>query len=426
MNRIEIFDLSKKYELSSTDIHEGQSFRDAFYSLFSKDKKKEFYALRSISLSIEEGQVVGLIGKNGSGKSTLLKILSGIVAPTSGKAIVRGRMASLLEVGTGFHGDLSGRENIFLSGVILGMRQQEIKQKFDAIVAFSGIEQFLEIPVKKYSSGMRLRLAFSIAAQLEPEILLIDEVLAVGDYEFEKKCIGAVEDLKNVGRTILFVSHNMTAVKRLCKRVLWLDKGGIQLDGEAEAVVQAYQFVPDYKINEEQDFLKSEIIMIKNVRSLTTTMEEKDSFYKEDKIVIEITYECITDINAPFVLYVFNWYGQLLFVTSTVSHQETFFKVKKGAGTFFCTIDGNLLPTGFITIGLSIFNCGIDNQIFSQARERIIYRNHNILSFQAGVKRTLVTHTVPDVSLLDEYNIQGKDGLLRPTCVWDTSYTSIL
>lgn len=420
MNRIEIFNLSKKYDLSDFNIQEGQSFRDVFYSLFSKNKKKDFYALRDISLSIKEGQVVGLIGKNGSGKSTLLKILSGIVAPTSGKAIVRGRMASLLEVGTGFHGDLSGRENIFLSGVILGMKQQEIKQKFDAIVAFSGIEEFLEVPVKKYSSGMRLRLAFSIAAQLEPEILLIDEVLAVGDYEFEKKCIGAVDDLKSAGRTIIFVSHNMNAIKRLCKRVIWLDKGVVQLDGEADAVVQAYQFVPDHKVNEVQ--VESEIIMIKSVRALNTAQEEKNSFFKEEHIVIEITYECIVEINAPFVLYVYNWYGQLLFVTSTVSHQDTFFKINKGTGTFFCTIDGSILPSGMMRVGLSIFNCGVNNQIFSQAHELILYSNQNILSFQAGLKKSLLKISVPEIALLDEYDVKLKDGLLQPVCVWNLDF----
>src|SRR3989338_10311204 len=199
-----------------------EQIRSFFYK---KTKSNEFCALKNISFEIEQGEVLGIIGKNGSGKSTLLKILSRITAPTSGKVIINGRVASLLEVGTGFHEELTGRENIFMSGIILGMKRWEIYKHFDEIVLFAGVEQFIDTPVKKYSSGMRLRLAFSVAAYLQPEILLVDEVLAVGDYEFEKKCLETMESIRAEGRTILFVSHNSDMILRLCKTGLLIDRG---------------------------------------------------------------------------------------------------------------------------------------------------------------------------------------------------------
>ena len=199
-----------------------------------------FLALRDVSFSVERGEVLGIIGKNGAGKSTLLKILSRITEPTSGRAVMRGKVASLLEVGTGFHPELSGRENIYLNGTILGMRRAEIDKRFDEIVAFAEVEKFIDTPVKRYSSGMYVRLAFAVAAHLQPEILIVDEVLAVGDAQFQKKCLGKMEDVASAGRTILFVSHNMTAVKSLCSRAVWLDKGEIVYRGQTHDVVSAY------------------------------------------------------------------------------------------------------------------------------------------------------------------------------------------
>lgn len=189
-----------------------------------------FWALRDVSFAIAPGQVVGIIGRNGSGKSTLLKIISQITAPTAGEVRLNGRTGTLLEVGTGFHPELSGRENVFLNGAILGMSRAEIARKFDEIVAFSGVEAFIDTPVKRYSSGMQTRLAFSVAAHLEPEILIVDEVLAVGDAEFQKKCLGKMNEVSKEGRTILFVSHNMNAVDQLCDRIIWLDNGEVRLD----------------------------------------------------------------------------------------------------------------------------------------------------------------------------------------------------
>jgi lipopolysaccharide transport system ATP-binding protein len=199
-----------------------------------------FWALRDVAFEVAPGEVVGIIGRNGAGKSTLLKVLSRITAPTRGRVEIRGRLASLLEVGTGFHPELSGRENIFLNGSILGMRRFEVQRKFDEIVAFAEVERFVDTPVKHYSSGMYVRLAFAVAAHLEPEILVVDEVLAVGDARFQKRCLGKMKDVAGQGRTVLFVSHNMLAVQRLCQRAIWLADGAIHQDGPAAEVVHSY------------------------------------------------------------------------------------------------------------------------------------------------------------------------------------------
>jgi len=199
-----------------------------------------FWALKDVSFEVKQGEVVGIIGRNGAGKSTLLKILSRITEPTSGRAKIYGRVGSLLEVGTGFHPELTGRENIFLNGAILGMRRAEIRNKFDEIVAFAEIEKFLDTPVKRYSSGMYVRLAFAVAAHLDPEILLVDEVLAVGDADFQKKCLGKMHDVSRAGRTVFFVSHNMAAIKALCLRAILLENGQLVADGEQSATIKRY------------------------------------------------------------------------------------------------------------------------------------------------------------------------------------------
>ncbi len=205
-----------------------------------KDAHEDFWALDDVSFNVAEGESLGIIGRNGAGKSTLLKVLSKITPPTNGRIIVRGRIASLLEVGTGFHPELTGRENVFFNGSLLGMRRNEIQAKFDEIVDFSGVEKFLETPLKHYSSGMQLRLAFSVAAFLEPEILVIDEVLAVGDAAFQRKCMGKMEEVSKSGRTILFVSHNMAAIRSLCTRAVYLQNGGVKLIGDAYTTTEAY------------------------------------------------------------------------------------------------------------------------------------------------------------------------------------------
>ena len=210
-------------------------------SIFRRQKDETFWALRSVSMDVEHGEVLGLIGRNGSGKTTLLKILSRITRPTEGWAEIHGRLSSLLEVGTGFHPELTGRENTYLSGAILGMGRQEITRKFDEIVAFAELEQFIDTPVKHYSSGMYVRLAFAVAAHLEPEILLVDEVLAVGDIRFQRKCLGKMDDVAKAGRTVILVSHQLNQIRRLCQRVVWLDGGKVRENGPAADVVSAYE-----------------------------------------------------------------------------------------------------------------------------------------------------------------------------------------
>lgn len=237
---LEIKDLSKKYRIHG-NVQPYLSLREAFFSFLKPSAKKEdFWALKDVNFTVNPGDSVGIIGKNGAGKSTLLKILSKITPPTSGSIISRGRIASLLEVGTGFHLELSGRENIYMNGSILGMKRADIVKKFDEIVDFAGVQKFIDTPLKHYSSGMQLRLAFAVAAFLEPEILIIDEVLAVGDAEFQKKCITKMEDINHGGRTILFVSHNMGTVMQLCNNCILLKDGQIVERGKPSDIIQSY------------------------------------------------------------------------------------------------------------------------------------------------------------------------------------------
>jgi ABC-type polysaccharide/polyol phosphate transport system ATPase subunit len=243
INAIELEGLGKRYMLGERVAY--QTAREALARTLRRgqgagDAGSELWAIRDIDLSIGEGEVVGVIGRNGAGKTTLLKVISRITEPTTGVARIRGRVGSLLEVGTGFHPELTGHENIFLNGAVLGMSRREITAKFDEIVEFSGVERFLETPLKRYSSGMQLRLAFAVAAHLEPEIVVVDEVLAVGDAEFQRKCLGKMSDLRGEGRTVMFVSHDLGAIAALCRRVIWLERGAIKADGPAHAVLDEY------------------------------------------------------------------------------------------------------------------------------------------------------------------------------------------
>jgi lipopolysaccharide transport system ATP-binding protein len=239
---LEVQGVGKKYTIGQR-VAGYLSFRDSIANMFriSDTSNKEFWALKDVSFDLQPGQSIGIIGKNGAGKSTLLKVLSKITPPTTGRIVSRGRIASLLEVGTGFHYELTGRENIFFNGSILGMKKKEISARFDEIVAFSGTERFIDTPLKHYSSGMQLRLAFSVAAFLEPEILIIDEVLAVGDAEFQRKCIGKMEDVSKSGRTIIFVSHDLNAVSNLCASVAVLREGSMVYLGDTVGGIAFYQ-----------------------------------------------------------------------------------------------------------------------------------------------------------------------------------------
>lgn len=245
---IEVENLGKSYRLGKTGAGSLREELERFWQRRRSDTADspstgEFWALRNVSFSLDEGEVLGVIGPNGAGKSTLLKLLSRITEPTEGRAILRGRVASLLEVGTGFHQELSGRENIFLNGAVLGMTRREVLRKFDEIVEFSGVEKFLDTPVKRYSSGMRVRLGFAVAAHLEPEILIVDEVLAVGDVSFQKRCLGKMRDVSQSGRTVLFVSHSMSSINALCGRCLILRDGNTDFDGGTPEAVQRYQMI---------------------------------------------------------------------------------------------------------------------------------------------------------------------------------------
>jgi lipopolysaccharide transport system ATP-binding protein len=260
------------------------------------DEVEEFWALKDINFEIKQGERVGIIGRNGAGKSTLLKILSRITEPTTGRVSINGRVASLLEVGTGFHPELTGRENIYLNGAILGMSRKEIQRKFDEIVDFAEVEKFLDTPVKRYSSGMYVRLAFAVAAHLEPDVLIVDEVLAVGDVTFQKKCIGKMEDVAKLGRTVLFVSHNMTAIRALCARCLLLDQARLTRDSIAEDVIYSYISAEDTISNVSVD-LSDHPRRLKHMRKVLRAISVLDSkgfpvsaIYQGEEFSLSVTY----------------------------------------------------------------------------------------------------------------------------------------
>ncbi len=295
---IKISNLSKKYKIGQ---HKHSSLRETLMN-FSKEKdSRYFWALRDINLDIKKGDAIGIIGKNGAGKSTLLKILSKITYPTSGRVELNGRVSSLLEVGTGFHPELSGRENVFLNGTILGMRRNEIKAKFDEIVDFSGVNNFIDTPIKHYSSGMKVRLAFAVAAFLEPEILIIDEVLAVGDAEFQKKCLGKMEDVTGEGRTVLFVSHNMAAIDKLCKKAVVLNSGKVVFSSDTKSSIKQYlklnQSKSNIKLEQRKDRKGTGELTFTDVKILSLYKTEINHIELGSDLQIELYYK----INNPNV-----------------------------------------------------------------------------------------------------------------------------
>jgi lipopolysaccharide transport system ATP-binding protein len=332
-----------------------------------KTSSDVIWALNSVSFNIEEGEIVGIIGLNGSGKSTLLKILSKITDPTSGRAEIIGRISSLLEVGTGFHPELTGRENIYLNGSILGMRKNEINRKFDEIVDFSGVEKFLDTPVKRYSSGMRVRLAFSVAAQLEPEIVLIDEVLAVGDMQFQKKCLNKMQDIGQQGRTVLFVSHNMQAVTRLCPRTILLKGGEIVADGPSYKIVGYYMneertTKAERKWSTLEDAPGDEVVRLKAVLVKTEDGQLADAVDIRTPINIEIEYEVLTP-SYIFMLYFHVVNDEGVEVFTSFDNDSTWRNNGRPCGKYvsLATIPGNLMSEGifFITVGIRTINPNI-------------------------------------------------------------------
>lgn len=302
---LELRNVSKKYRIQ----HQAGSYLSLREKIlnslrFEKTQTEDFWALQDLSFDVYPGDSVGIVGRNGAGKSTLLKILSRITPPTNGKVVVRGRIASLLEVGTGFHPELTGRENIFFNGSLLGMKRKEIQAKFDEIVAFSGTEQFLDTPLKHYSSGMQLRLAFAVAAFLEPEILVVDEVLAVGDAEFQRKCMGKMEDVSKSGRTILFVSHNLPAVLNLCKRGVYLEKGKLKTVEGIYQVVDKYLHQEKFTHSSVDFELKLKSIKpdkdfkLENVVLRQMSKEVFVSAVNGEVLTMEVEFELFQDING--------------------------------------------------------------------------------------------------------------------------------
>lgn len=341
--------------------------------------RETFWALKDVSFEVKYGEVLGIIGRNGAGKSTLLKILSRITKPTTGHADIYGRIGSLLEVGTGFHPELTGRENIFLNGAVLGMTRRDIQRHFDEIVAFAEVEQFLDTPVKRYSSGMYMRLAFAVAAHLEPEVLVVDEVLAVGDAEFQKKCLGKMSDVAKSGRTVLFVSHSMVAVQNLCSHAIWLDSGRILEDGDVQEVVGNYVSSGASEMTERSwvdmsTAFGNNAIRFKRIAIRPTEGTPSDLMSVITPLIVEFEYWNLkqsTRLNLSIVLY--NEHGEVVFNTFPV-HEPNWHGKLFPAGLFYTRfiIPGYLLNDGFYNIELYVV----------QDEQTVLLREKGVLSFE--------------------------------------------
>lgn len=354
--------LWKGYQLGSG---KSGSFRESITNLFSaaKTEKETFWALQDINFSINKGEAVGIIGRNGAGKSTLLKILSRITAPTKGGFELNGRVSSLLEVGTGFHPELTGRENIYLNGTILGMTRVEVKLKFDEIVAFSGIEKFIDTPVKRYSSGMYVRLAFAVAAHLEPEILIVDEVLAVGDVEFQKKCLGKMKDVScNEGRTVLFVSHNLGAVAQLCTHGLLLENGKVKNNGEINSVINSYINVSSTELIIDRQNI-SEWKNKNHFTSFSMLNEAKEiskEFKHDENISLNIT-AFIPNFN-PSIEIAISLYDRMKSRVFTIHEPLSLFEKKDNIYTLKISLQTGLLTPGSYSWLMCLNHRGVEMQ----------------------------------------------------------------
>jgi lipopolysaccharide transport system ATP-binding protein len=360
--------------------------------------REEFWALRDVSFEVGEGEVVGIIGRNGAGKSTLLKILSKITYPTTGRFRVNGRIAALLEVGTGFHEELTGRENVFLNGSILGMKRREVEAKLDQIVEFAGVERFIDTPIKRYSSGMRLRLGFAVAAHLEPDVLIVDEILAVGDAGFQKKCLAAMDGLRNVGRTVLFVSHNMAAVENLCHRGIWIEGGRVQEDGAARAVIHSYMatFADTQRAGTDLMNVKgrrgSGEIRLTGIEFMNVAGQPQLVTRSGDSIVIRLRYAATSVVKQVSIgMRLSTDLGTLITDTSTWHHGLELPDIEPGTGYLDLCIDSvNLLP-GSYTISLAItganahFFDGMDHCARLEIETANIYNSGRILDNRYGI-----------------------------------------
>jgi lipopolysaccharide transport system ATP-binding protein len=390
----------------------------ALYNFTDVDPNQEtnnsdvLWAVRDVSFEVKEGEIVGIIGVNGAGKSTLLKILSKITIPTRGRVSIRGRISSLLEVGTGFHPELNGRENVYLNGTILGMRKKEIDRKYDEIVEFSGVEKFIETPVKRYSSGMKVRLAFAVAAHLEPEILIIDEVLAVGDVRFQKKCMDKMKEVSQHGRTVLFVSHNMPAVTRLCERTILLNAGSVQADGPSDRIVSAYMHAGSTTRGERlwenmMDAPGDEVIRLRSVRVKTENGRVTDVVNISQPVSIEMEYDVLqNDYEFRVYCHVINEEGIEAFLS--IDNDSTWRKKIRPIGHYVSKmwIPGDLLSEGMYYIGPGIYTVNPE------------------------MKRLRVSDAV-GMHIIDDMNGNGArvdftgnlSGVVRPFLNWETKFS---
>jgi lipopolysaccharide transport system ATP-binding protein len=368
-NVIKIEDLSKKYILSQNSQKQSYlTLRDSITNIFTKKQtssKEDFWALRDLNLDIKQGDRVGIIGNNGAGKSTLLKILSRITPPTTGRVGMKGRVASLLEVGTGFHAELTGRENIFLNGAIIGMSRAEIQRKFDQIVDFAGVEKFLDTPVKRYSSGMYVRLAFSVSAHLEPDILIVDEVLAVGDAQFQKKCLGKMDAAGKEGRTILFVSHNMGIVSQLCNTCAWLEKGTLKSIGPTDQIANDYlrngSSLSGGRFNVQEDPKKN--IQLTSVTLLNDTGIVTDKFSCDEPVSIRFNISVHTNVPGVYgCINVFKPDGTMvMLLDSNDSRANPLEHLSLGHNSFNVTIPARTLGHGEYLLHFSFASQAADN-----------------------------------------------------------------
>lgn len=426
---IEVKNIGKKYKIT----HERGRYitlRDVMVNILKRpfsfikaktkaiagfEKKEEFWALRDINFTVGKGEVIGIIGKNGAGKSTLLKILSQITPPSEGEIKLRGRIGSLLEVGTGFHPELTGRENIFLNGAILGMTRKEMAKKFDEIVEFAGIAKFLDTPVKYYSSGMYVRLAFSVAAHMEPDILLVDEVLAVGDADFQKKCLGKMEEItKNDGRTILFVSHNMAAISDICKRTILISEGKIVKDGPTYEVIDTYLNSGEI-LKPKKEWIDNDKKPGNEIVRLDRVIIKQDGqvAYSVDirkPVDIEMEYELkesTSDLSPHFHIY--NKEGICVFIVADNSKEWISKDKHPGKYTSIVHIPGNFLSEGtlFVTPAMSSMK---PFRVHFEERDAVAF--HVIDSFDGDSARGSYSGKIP--------------GVIRPILEWKTKIQKII
>ena len=419
---VKIQNVSKKYRIGG--LHPGyMTFREMIGDVFAAplrrlrggiDAHQELWALSSVNLEVRQGEPIGIIGHNGAGKSTLLKILSRITKPTTGQVEIFGRIGSLLEVGTGFHPDLTGRENVYLSGAILGMRRTEINRKFDEIVAFAELEKFIETPVKFYSSGMYVRLAFSVAAHLEPEILIMDEVLAVGDAAFQQKCLDKMHSIRQRGHTIFFVSHNMPAVTRLCKRVILLEGGRVKADGEPQSVVNEYirstRKTGALRKWDETQAPGDSVVRLRSIRVCDEHGQTTAAVDVRRPLRIELTYDVLEagHVLLPTVEF-YNEDGTEVFSTHDTGEEWRRRERPAGRYTSSVVVPGNLLAEGSLIAHVSVM---------SHFPATILHaRETNAVAFQ-------VIDSQEGDTARGDY-VGPMPGVIRPLLRWDTRSDAI-